>query len=123
MAASWVNLLRSGESRLPVRRGTGGGKVKVSEKTPLAKVGIRKKGTTTQVEVLRSHVASLLKDKQELSLKIEEVSGAQLCRGNSREANVSPITPHHASREANVSPITPHHASREANVSPITPSL
>ena len=87
MAASWVNLLRSGEARSPVRRDAAAGKVKVSEKTPLTKVGIRKKGSKTQVEVLRFHVASLLKGKQELSLKVEEVSGQYLCRSSSREAD------------------------------------
>ena len=79
MAASWVNLLRSGEPRSAVRREVlkaAGGRVKVSENTPHTKVGInRKKGSRTQVEVLRSQVASLLKDKQELSHKVAEVSG------------------------------------------------
>jgi len=82
MATSWVNLLRKSgvePPRPPAKRvrqlsreGLGRG-VTVSERTPQAKVGAKRSGRLKESgsgQVLRSQVASLLKEKRELADKV-----------------------------------------------------
>ena len=82
MATSWVNLLRkSGVEpprsptkpvRQPSREGLGR-RVTVSERTPQARVGAKRSGRLKEngsVQVLRSQIASLLKENRELTDKV-----------------------------------------------------
>lgn len=77
----WVNLLKTPEERPAKPRLTNGGgsvqaarAIKISENTPKGKVGV-KKNKSSEADVLRSQVASLVKEKKELSRKVS----LQLC--------------------------------------------
>ena len=54
---------------VPERRGKG--EVKVLENTPQGRVGV-KKGKRSEVQVLRSQLAVLAREKQELSVAVRE---------------------------------------------------
>ena len=82
MATTWVNLLRkngvdtpsrSSAARQTSRAGLGRG-VTVSEKTPQARVGAKKSTTrskeSSSVQVLRSQIANLLREKRQLADKV-----------------------------------------------------
>ena len=83
MATTWVNLLRkngvdtpsrSSAARQTSRAGLGRG-VTVSEKTPQARVGAKKsttrsKESSSSVQVLRSQIANLLREKRQLVDKV-----------------------------------------------------
>ena len=87
MATTWVNLLRkngldtparSSAARQSSRVGLGRG-VTVSEKTPQAKVGTKKSTTLSKegssVQVLRSQIADLLREKRQLADKVCDRAG------------------------------------------------
>ena len=87
MATTWVNLLRkngldtparSSAARQSSRVGLGRG-VTVSEKTPQAKVGTKKSTTRSKegssVQVLRSQIADLLREKRQLADKVCDRAG------------------------------------------------
>ena len=73
----WVNLLRTPEkksSKPRLNSSDGGGswraeRVRVLENTPQAKVGV-KKSKRSEVQVLRSQVASLAREKRDLALNV-----------------------------------------------------
>lgn len=70
-----MNLLRTPERQphwrrtVPERRGKG--EVKVLENTPQGRVGV-KRGKRSEVQVLRSQLAVLAREKQELSVAVRE---------------------------------------------------
>ena len=74
MDGEWVNLLRTPE-KPPKSMGGGGGRqptaatVRVLENTPQGRVGV-KKSKRSEVQVLRSQVAALVKEKRELALTV-----------------------------------------------------
>ena len=90
MATTWVNLLRkngldtparSSAARQSSRVGLGRG-VTVSEKTPQAKVGTKKSTTRSKegssVQVLRSQIADLLREKRQLADKVCDRAGVRV---------------------------------------------
>ena len=69
-----MNLLRTPERQPNWRTGQerrGKGEVKVLENTPQGRVGV-KKGKRSEVQVLRSQLAVLAREKQELSVAVSE---------------------------------------------------
>ena len=84
MEAEWVNLLRTpetkGEGETGKKRAAGErrreGTVRVTENTPLGKVGINK-SKRSEVQVLRSQVCVLVREKQELSQSVREERDGQ----------------------------------------------
>ena len=91
MATTWVNLLRkngvdtparSSAARQTSRAGLGRG-VTVSERTPQARVGAKKsttrsKAESSSVQVLRSQIANLLREKRQLADKVCERMGVRV---------------------------------------------
>ena len=80
MDTDWVNLLRTPEKkptnpRLAGSSDADGGRhadhanVRVLENTPQARAGV-KKSKRSEVQVLRSQVASLVKEKRDLALSV-----------------------------------------------------
>ena len=71
----WVNLLRTPQPRSAAKSRLLDGEeaaqrhVKVLENTPQGKVGV-KKSKRSEVQVLRSQVASLVKEKRDLGLSV-----------------------------------------------------
>lgn len=75
MDGEWVNLLRTPEKqpswRIAGQERRGKGEVKVLENTPQGRVGV-KKGKRSEVQVLRSQLAVLAREKHELSVAVRE---------------------------------------------------
>lgn len=66
----WVNLLRTPEERLSKSNSYRGRQsVKVLETTPQGKVGVKKR-RPSEVQVLRSQVAALVKEKGDITLEV-----------------------------------------------------
>lgn len=66
----WVNLLRTPEER-PSKSNSSRGRqsVKVLENTPQGKVGVKKR-RPSEVQVLRSQVAALVREKGDITLEV-----------------------------------------------------
>ena len=102
MDGEWVNLLRTPE-KPPKSMGGGGGRqptaatVRVLENTPQGRVGV-KKSKRSEVQVLRSQVAALVKEKRELALTVgaERRSASRLtCSEGGMALNSKLLTSHH----------------------------